>query len=260
MQTANRLDHENFNYPKAQAAPLIQEIGEDTEVFIQKVQESDSLLNNIIEPYPDMESLKQFAVSCYWTGSQIVNVFEVIGTAHPNYIGATWITMLRLGIRMRSINLPLLQKNPGYYFDTGDKVPDMHYTRINGKLYISGEGNHRTSIAKVLFAFLGLQNFGAVKYEEFHVDEEALSLYTEANQVLPHKGIQIQPVRENFKREDTPGWKKDYYNLSFKLTNLKKDREIMLNKDDLKILLREMEHSSWLQRVFKRGKYGEFLF
>ena len=92
---------------------LIQEIENDTEAFIAKVQESDSVLNNIIEPYPDMHALEQFATSCYWTGSQIVNVFEVAGTAHPNYIGATWIAMLRLGIRMRSINLPLLQENPG---------------------------------------------------------------------------------------------------------------------------------------------------
>jgi hypothetical protein len=218
------------------------------------------VLNNTIETYPDRDILNQFAVSCYWTGSQIVNVFEVVGTAHPNYIGATWITMLRLGIRMRSINLPLLQENPGYYFDTGDKVPDMHYTRINGKLYISGEGNHRTSIAKALFAFLGLHNFGAVKYEEYLVDEEALSLYTEATPILAQKAIQIQPVSNHYKREDTPGWKKDYYNLSFNLTNFKKNREIMLDKEELKILLREIEHSSWLQRVLKQGKYGEFLF
>lgn len=240
---------------------LIHEIVNDTEAFIAKVQESDSVLNNIIEPYPDMDSLKQFAVSCYWTGLKIVNIFEVVGTADPDYIGATWIIMLRLGQRMRSRNLPLLQENPAYYFNvTEDKSPEMNYTRINDKLYISGEGNHRTSIAKALFAFLGLQNFGAVKYWEYQVDEEAFSLYTEASQTLKHKFIQIQPVNNNYKREDTPGWKKDYYNLSFKLTNMKKDREILIDKAELKILLWEIDNSSWFQRAFKQGKYGKFLF
>jgi hypothetical protein len=213
---------------------LIRDIVENTSAFIRKVQDSDSVLNNTIEPYPDLnyvQQLKQFAVSYYWTGSKIVNIFEVVGTADPDYIGSTSITMLRLGQRM-AINLPLLQENPGYYFNvTDNKLPEMNYTRINSKLYISGEGNHRTSIAKALFAFLGLQNFGAVRYEEYQVDEEALSLYREATPILAQKALQIQPVRNNYKREDTPGWKKDYYNLSFKLTNLKKNREIMVNKE-----------------------------
>jgi len=96
--------------------------------------------------------------------------------------------MLRLGKRMRSISLPLLQDSPEYYFSLADKSPDIRYTRINGKLYISGEGNHRTSIAKALFAFLGLQNFGAVKYEEYQVDEEALNIYQEVRGVIRQKG------------------------------------------------------------------------
>jgi len=167
---------------------LINEIVNDTEVFIARVQASDSVLNNTIEPSPDLDILKKFAVSCYWTGEKIVNVFEVVGTADPDYVGVTWITMLRLGKRMRSISLPLLQDSPEYYFSLADKSPDIRYTRINGKLYISGEGNHRTSIAKALFAFLGLQNFGAVKYEEYQVDEEALNIYQEVRGVIRQKG------------------------------------------------------------------------
>jgi hypothetical protein len=243
---------------------LIRDIVENTEAFTRQVQDSDSVLNNTIEPYPDpsyLQQLKQFALSHYWSGSEIVNIFEVVGTAAPDYVGATWITILRLGQRM-AINLPLLQENPAYYFNvTDDKLPDMNYTRINSKLYISGEGTHRTAIAKALFALLGLQNFGAVKYEEYQVDEEALSLYTEATPILAQKAIQIQPVSNNYKREDTPGWNKDYYNLSFRLINLKKDREIMLDKKELKILLREIDiftplHQKWLTH----WKYREFLF
>lgn len=181
MEQANKLDHVdmescrnrlrslyravNVKRPEAQAAPLIRDIVENTEAFIRRVQGYDSVLNNTIEAYPDMDALKPFAVSCYWTGLKIVNIFEVVGTTDKDYIGVTWITMLRLGQQM-SINLPLLREKPGYYFNVTDrKLPEMNFTRINSKLYISGEGNHRTAIAKVLFAFLGLQNFGAVRYE-----------------------------------------------------------------------------------------------
>jgi len=70
-------------------------------------------------------------------------------------------------------------------------------------------------------AFLGLKNFGAVKYEEYLVDEEALAIFQEVNRIIREKAlpVDIQPVKENYKREDTPGWKKDYYRLSFKLFN-----------------------------------------
>jgi hypothetical protein len=247
---------------KDKVSNLIHEISNDTGAFIAKVQASDSVLNNTIEPYPDIDSLKPFALSYFWTGSKIVNVFEVIGTAHPDYIGATWITMLRLGKRMRSINLPLLQENPEYYFDIAEKDPEMHYARINGKLYISGEGNHRTSIAKALFAFLGLQNFGAVKYEEYLVDKEAMNIYQEVRQALRKRvlPVEIQPLKENYKREDTPGWKKDYYRLSFKLTNYKKDREIVIDKEELKTLGQELSQATFLKKLFGWGKYTGFLF
>jgi hypothetical protein len=247
---------------KAKVQKLIQEIVNDTEAFIAKVQAMDSVLNNTIEPFPDLDLLKQFAVSLYWTGEKIVNVFEVIGTADPDYVDATWITMLRLGKRMRSISLPLLQENPEYYFSLADKSPDMHYTRINSKLYISGEGNHRTSIAKALFAFLGLQNFGAVKYEEYQVDEEALRIYQDVSRMIRQKvlPIDIRPLKENYKREDTPGWKKDYYRLSFKLVNYKKDREIVINKEELKILGQELAQATFLKKIFSRGRYTDFLF
>ena len=107
----------------------------ETDSFINYVKAQVTILNNKIEPYPENKNLwEQFVTSYFWTGSKVVNVFEVIGTAHPDYIGATWIDMLKLGKRMRSINLPLLEENPGYYFDTSDKIPDMHYTKINDRL------------------------------------------------------------------------------------------------------------------------------
>jgi len=40
---------------------------------------------------------------------------------------------------------------------------------------------------------------------------------------------------------------------------MKKNREIFLDKEELKNLLWEIDNSSWFQRVFKQGKYGKFL-
>lgn len=243
-------------------AEIIAQIAGDTETFIRRVQEGGSVLNNTIEPFPaNIEELRQFAVTAYWSDAQVVNVFEVVGTAHADYIGATWVTMLRVGKRMRSINLPLLRENPGYYFDMAKKEPEMHYTRINGKLYISGEGNHRTAIAKALFACLGEQNFGAVKYEDLWVDEEALRLYGEAQQLVLRKGLplHLKPQRTALKREDTPGWKRDFFSLSFRLANAKTGQEQVLSTEALREFCRAMDASSWLGRILRLGRIGKFL-
>lgn len=239
---------------------IIEQIVGNTDAFIRQVQETDSVLNNVILPFPeDFNAMRQFAVTEYWSDAQIVNVFEVVGTAHADYIGATWISMLRLGSNMQSVNLPLLRENPGYYFDLAKKVPDVNYTLINGKLYISGKGNHRTSIAKALFAFLGLQNFGAVKYEEYLVDEEALRLYQETSRLLVQKAMpmQLEPVKTISRREDTPGWKKDFYSLSFRLANVKTGEEKFLSKEELRDFYRALENISWFSRI--TGRYGNLL-
>lgn len=241
---------------------IIEQIAGGTEAFIRRVQESDSVLNNTIEPFPaNFEDLRRFAVTAYWSNAQIVNVFEVVGTAHADYIGATWITMLRLGKRMRSINLPLLRENPGYYFDLAPKEPEMHYARINGRLYIGGEGNHRTAIAKALFAFLGAQNFGAVKYEELWINEEAMRLCAEAQQLILQKRLplHLEPRRTAIKREDTPGWKKDFYSLSFRLANARTGQEKILSTDELREFCKALDTSSWLGRMARLGRVGKFL-
>jgi hypothetical protein len=77
---------------------------------------------------------------------------------------------------------------------------------------------------------------------------------------LTPRAIRIQPLSKNYKREDTPGWFKNYFDLSFKLTNVKKGQEIRLDKEELKILLGELKSSSRFQRLFKPGKYRKFLF
>jgi len=48
--------------------------------------------------------------------------------------------------------------------------------------------------------------------------------------------------------------------LSFKLVNFKKDREIVINKDELKILGQELARATFLKKVLRRGKYAGFLF
>jgi len=239
-------------------------IATETDKVISFVKSQRCLLNNIIEPYPDNAGflIENFAVYHYWSDSEPINIFNVIGTAHPDYIGLPWIDMLKAGKRMATINLPLLAENPRYYFEQTKKEPSMHFTKIDDRLYISGEGNHRTAIAKVLFFYTGNHIFHGVEYSEFSIDHQAVELFENIKRKLLERRmpIEIQVKRVNTKREDTAGWKKDYYNISFIFTNHKTNKTLILDKNDSMVFLEELNSgTSLIKRMFSKGKYKAFL-
>jgi len=77
-------------HKKDRAVSLIRDIVENTEAFIRKVQESDSVLNNTIEPYPDLnyvQQLKKFAVSCYWDRLGKGGRHDILGSVNFRFAG-----------------------------------------------------------------------------------------------------------------------------------------------------------------------------
>jgi len=150
----------------------------------------------------------------------------VVGSASPDYTGCTWIDMLKTEKKM-PFNLKLLSENPEYYFSGDKKEPDMHYTRVDDEIYISGEGNHRTAIAKVLFFFTGHQILHGIEFNEYKIDYEAKKLYNRAKEILLIHGypVDVEVVRRVVKREDTAGWKKDYFDILFRVKNHRYHRE-----------------------------------
>ena len=249
---------------KANYKEIAKYIAENKEKVIQEIKNKKSHLNKKIEPYlsPDEESeIIKFAHYKYWSNSECVNVFYVTGTAHPGYIGLTWIDMLQAGIRMDSVNLPLLKENPDYYFEYLKKQPDMHYTKINDKLYISGEGNHRTSIAKVLFYYTGDEKFGGVIYNEYKID---FSLYEKFKELSDYFFYSRKPIKlilhkRTVKREDNPGWYKEYYDLRVEIFNFEKNKNIIIPLAQIIELEKEIKNAGFLDKFFKRGKFGKIL-
>ena len=227
-------------------------ISKETDVVISFIKKQNCILNAVIKPFPDISELEKFAVYHYWSFSESVNVFQVVGSASPDYTGCTWIDMLKTGKKM-PFNLKLLSENPEYYFSGDKKEPDMHYTRIDDEIYISGEGNHRTAIAKVLFFFTGHQILHGIEFNEYRIDHEAKELYSRAKETLLIHGypVDVEVVRKIVKREDTAGWKKDYFDILFRVKNYRYHREKTLTKDELKKLSEEaVKRGNFLTRLF----------
>jgi hypothetical protein len=65
------------------------------------------------------------------------------------------------------LNLSLQESNPGYYLDDAVKQPTMYFVAIDDdKLFVNGDGNHRTAIARFMFAESGRTMLHGVTVEK----------------------------------------------------------------------------------------------
>jgi len=122
----------------------------------------------------------------------------------------------------------------------------MQYTKIDNDIYISGEGNHRTAIAKVLFFFTGNSILHGINYNEFRFDHEMFNLFEELKILIAERRLPMEviSVKKTVKRDDTPGWMKEYYENFLKIKDYKTKTEILLNKEQAKEYLDKLKKKS----------------
>ena len=173
-----------------------------------------------IQILPDDRILNTFTVSHYWSDNTSINVCDVIGTAHKEYAGKSWQWLLNNGRRMKH-NLELLDTNPVYYYEQHKKEPSMYFVKINNKLYIGADGNHRTCISKFLFDIEGRSVLHGVTLDEYTIDYSMYNLYSLLKELAVNNNLQwdIEPERELIERLDGAGWKRDNYKIKLKITN-----------------------------------------
>ncbi len=173
-----------------------------------------------IQILPDDRILNTFTVSHYWSDNTSINVCDVIGTAHKEYAGKSWQWLLNNGRRMNH-NLELLDTNPVYYYEQHKKEPSMYFVKINNKLYIGADGNHRTCISKFLFDIEGRSVLHGVTLDEYTIDYSMYNLYSLLKELAVNNNLQwdIEPERELIERLDGAGWKRDNYKIKLKITN-----------------------------------------
>ena len=184
---------------------LARDIARNPEKYAKELKETLGK----VEPFDDTE-IRDFVVVEEIRQTEDVDIGSVVGTAHPDYQGLYWSEMLLKGKRMH-LNLSLLEKNPSYYLDGEIKLPVMEYLELGGKVYVYGDGNHRTAIAKVFLELLGRERFGKVYLRRWVLDERA----SELAELAKEKGVSFFVKRVKLSREDGPGWQAERYDLRF---------------------------------------------
>lgn len=81
-----------------------------------------------------------------------VNLSEVVGTRHPDYIDKSWVELLTIlgrdSPRAKS-KIELLNGTPEYYLNEEKKETWSFYKDIDG--YYIDQGNHRTVLGRFFF-------------------------------------------------------------------------------------------------------------
>ena len=170
----------------------------------EKIMSWDEDLFGDLEPFVSEE---------YWTGQGSVNVFNVVGTIHPDYQNKSWLSLLEHGKRML-LNQSLLKSNPAYYQETTPKIPMMYFKTMDGlNYYISDDGNHRTCLARFYFYGLGLTQLHGVSINHYKVNDAFYLIYRMllAYTREQNLAVQIKLKRSLIRRQDTAGWKTDIY-------------------------------------------------
>jgi len=171
------------------------------------------------------ERARHFITHHYWTSQGSINIFRVNGTDHPQYGNMTWMQLLERGKRM-DINIPLLQKNPGYYTEPQIKREDMRFVSLDGiNWYVSADGNHRTCLARFYFHHegSGLTQLHEVSLSHYVIDRAFYSACQEISALIPALSaagwrLSLDIRNTALTRDDSPGWKLDTFRVSATLT------------------------------------------
>lgn len=186
--------------------------------------------------------LLPFIVEKYWSSQESINVFNVVGTKHPSYIGMSWTEFLQQGVRMRE-NLRLQESNPDYYLDTTVKQPTMLYVSLDSDLlYVNGDGNHRTAIARFMFHELGKTTLHGVTVERYRSDRESYRLYREIRESALRQGrsFDIRPLNTAVSRDDTGGWMRELYEVKLEIVDLSTGNKSVLARDEFAPFLKSL--------------------
>lgn len=168
-----------------------------------------------LQPFPQgrLAAMAPFVLTHRWCDDAPLNVFQVVGTRHPDYNGMTWLEFLERGRHMPT-NHQLWADNPGYYTEPERKRPAMSFVSLDGTdWYVDADGEHRTCIARFDFDHRVLRTLTGLSLTDWRFDEVFKEQMDRLTNLIRNCRIQIEIEHQKalVKRSDNPGWKLDRY-------------------------------------------------
>jgi hypothetical protein len=213
--------------------------------------------DEVIQDYRHEKEKYPFRKYISWCCTGSVNIVSICGTKHPDYAGLTWREFLSKGRRMDA-NIKAYKANSAYYTHSGFiRLPGMVVNFVDGKGYVTDDGNHRTCIGKFFLYNRESPYMHGIDVTERQTDLRMLALYKRLFQALPGY-CQIIPEAVEVKRDDGNGWATYFYDVQIHIKNARRNGyEGTFFADELEDgLLPAVRHP--LQARF--GEYRKLLF
>lgn len=228
--------------------------------FVEEIKlDSNSFLNQEIISKETIDPLIAFAYEKLWFNNASVNVFDVIGSAHPDYAGKTWENLIQNGRRMNE-NIELLIKNPIYYLEEIKKDPTMYYIQIENDLFIGDDGNHRTALAKLLFTKIKQFRISGVDLVHYQINYNLKKAYEDLLKSIIGLPFQASLLSTKIAREDGEGWMKEKFSLAVKVINIYSKKEVILSDSNLISLLAEEIRGMKFFKRFLKTTFRDFIY
>jgi len=212
-------------------------------------------VDEVIEPWEQERDKEPFRKMMTWSSEGSVNIMRICGTMHPDYIGMTWREFLKKGRRM-NINLRAFHDNPGYYTDIVKRLPGMFVAIIDGKGYVTEDGNHRTCIGKCFLYDKDSPFMHGVRVSESDTDMHAYSAFRSLVKKLPAY-CAAAPVSTEVKRDDGNGWATHHYDVRIRLENRRRGYDAIFDAEEVIQRILPALGKGFLGRF---SEYGKLLF
>ena len=183
-----------------------------------------------------------------------LNLFQGVGTRHPDYTGMTWLEFLERGRHMPA-NRQWWADNSGYYTEPGRKWPAMSFISLDGTdWYVDADGEHRTCIARFDFDHRVLRTLTGLSLTDWRFDEVFKERMDRLTDLIRNRRIQIEIEHRKalVERSDNPGWKLDRYVNTLQVVDPAGCLPETLDSAGVLALTRSLSRPRW-RRWFRRG-------
>ena len=207
-----------------------------------------------IREYKRVEDYAQdFITESYWSSHASVNLGELRGMAQLPRCHS-WRQFICSDGRMLA-NLQAFRENPAYYTGLPERNPPMQFVRVNGRLYVEGDGRCRAAIARFYLYSQPCPYLHHVELHDYTVDFEFMRVYRAFVEKKP-PWLQAEVAHLIDHREDGAGWKRDYYRqLSVHVTDTRSGLVSVHDKFSLADAVSALEHKtpSLFSRILRRA-------
>jgi hypothetical protein len=188
--------------------------------------------------------------------SASIDINTIVGTDNDEIAGLTWQEFLHSGAKMPDAILQA-ESNPSYYHNNNIKE-GIAYTCVDEETFVSGDGNHRSCIAKYLLINSDDHQIHGVRITKLSVANDIFENFKNI-QYLFRKSPVFKHIRFNFKEsiQKQSNALTYEYELKFSLLNTRSNKDYTILVEEFPKIEKAISSYKWSSKFYTKNSYLE---